>query len=108
MSLKNEDKMKVGNAEHSSVATKRFLQFQGYNQYFIYEGEHFRGSALRGDPGRGRPPPPPGAGKFSKIWKCFLKQIAKNALFFLFYSRFYKPCVNFSRVWTKALIVGNF
>ena len=40
-------------------------------------GERFWGSASWGDQGRS----PPDAGEFSKMFKRFLKKIAKNALF---------------------------
>ena len=46
----------------------------------VRSGETLFGVGLVGGPG-GRQSPPPGAGEFSKIFKNFLKKIAKNALF---------------------------
>ena len=40
-------------------------------------------------------------GNFEKTFKNFLQKIAKNALFCIFFNIFSKPCVTFSRVWTK-------
>ena len=37
--------------------------------------------------------------KLSKIFKCFLQRIAKNALFCIFFNIFRKPSDTFSRVW---------
>ena len=39
--------------------------------------------------------------KFSQISKIFLQKIAKMHYFSIFFKKFNKPCVNFSRVWTK-------
>ena len=53
-----------------------------------------------------------GNGKFSKIWKKFLKKIVKMHYFSKFFKRFNKPCFTFSRVWTKNTncweTLGNF
>ena len=51
---------------------------------------------------------PPDTAEFSKIFKGFLKKIAKNALFWHIFQKINKPCVNFFRVWTKKQIVGKF
>ena len=47
------------------------------------------------------PPPLPDAGELTKIWKRFLKKIAKIALFCYILQRVSKPRVKFSRGWTK-------
>ena len=51
--------------------------------------------------GYGRPRRGSGGGKFSKIWKNFLRKLQKINYFSIFFKKLNKPCVNFSRVWTK-------
>ena len=43
----------------------------------------------------------PDAGEFSKIFKKFLKEIAKKHYFSIFFKILIKLCVDFSRGWTK-------
>ena len=45
------------------------------------------------------------AGKFAKR---YLKKIAKMHYFSIFFKKSNKPCVNFSRFWTKNKLLGNF
>ena len=45
---------------------------------------------------------------FKKILKKFLTKIAKMDYVRIFFKRFYKSCVNFSRVWTKNTIYWKF
>ena len=60
-------------------------------------GELFRGSASWGVRGAQHPD----AGEFSKIFEKFLMKIAKMDYFNIFFKKFNKHCVNFSRVLTK-------
>ena len=61
---------------------------------------------LAGGPGGGAPRTPE---NFRKFAKKFLKKIAKNAIFSAILQKNSKPCVKFSRVWTKNKIGwGNF
>ena len=46
--------------------------------------------------------------KLSKIFKCFLKKIAKMDYFSIFCKIFNKPCVQFLRVWTKNAMCRKF
>ena len=63
-------------------------------------------AGLVGGPGGGAPRTPE---NFRKFEKKFSEENCKNALFSIFFKRFNKPCVNFSRVWTKNTIGwGNF
>ena len=39
--------------------------------------------------------------KFSKIFKNFLRKLLKMHYFSIFFKEFNKPCVHFSRIWTK-------
>ena len=45
---------------------------------------------------------------FSKFYENFLKKIAKNTWVYRIFKRFNELCGNFSPVWTKMQIVGNF
>ena len=47
-------------------------------------------------------------GNCEKIFKKFLKKIAKMPYLAYFSKKFKKPCVNFSRAWTKAQFLGIF
>ena len=77
-----------------------------------YAGKNFggvqgRGSGLVGGPGGLTLPRTPE--NFRKFAKKFPKKIAKMLYFRLFCKKISKPCVTFSRVWTKNTIVwGNF
>ena len=77
----------------------RFLSFTLTVITVAYAGKNFGGfevmAGLVGGPGRRR--------TFENL------QIAKNAIILAYFSKkFNKPCVNFSRVWTKTQIVGKF
>ena len=64
-------------------------------------GKTLLGVGLVGDP-RAEPP-----GR-RRIFKNSLKKIAKNGLFLHIFLKINKPCVSFSRVWTKKQIIGKF
>ena len=74
---------------------------------FIIVNSGVRRKKIRGVQDYGRPRR--GSGGFSKICKKFLKKIAKNPVFLSILQKDSKPCVKFSRVWTKNTIGwGNF
>ena len=66
-----------------------------------------RGETLGSRPskGSGGGRSPPDAVEFSKICKQFLKKIAKMHYISVVLKILSKPCVNFSRVWTKNEVV---
>ena len=47
-------------------------------------------------------------GNFEKFSKNFLRKLREIHYFSIFFKKFNKPCVNFSRVWTKNTLLGNF
>ena len=71
-------------------------------------GFRFGGNTVGGRPPGGPRRSPADAGEFSKIFKNFLKKIAKMHYFSIFFKIIHKPCVNFSCVWTKNTIFGKF
>ena len=78
----------------SGVRRKKFRGVQG------------RGSGLV--EGRGRRGSPPDAGEFSKFCKKIPEENCKKMLYFrLFCKKNSKPCVKFSRVWTKKQLFGE-
>ena len=75
-----------------------------------YAGKNFGGVLGYGRPlGSGGGGGAPGRRRiFEILQKIFLKKIAKSINLEYFSKKFNKPCVNFSRVWTKNKLLGNF
>ena len=87
------------------VFTNRYLKTKQCIHSAAPPGFRFGGGdILGGRPSRGSGgAEPPDAGEFSKICKRFLKKMQKIHYFGIFFEKFNKPCINFSRVWTKTL-----
>ena len=67
------------------------------------------GDTLVGQPrGGSRGCCPPDAGELSKMFKDFLTKLLKCIILAYFSIKVNKPCVNFSRVWTKNTNFGKF
>ena len=74
-----------------------------YMSSVAYAGKNFGGGVQGyGRPRRGSGGWAPGCRKiFENLQKNFLRKLQKMHYFSKFFKRFNKPCVNFSRVWTK-------
>ena len=87
-----------------------FNNLQDYLESVAYAGKNFggvqgRGSGLVRGPGGGAPRTPENFRKFAKNSR---RKLQKLLYFRLFCKRFSKPCVKFSRVWTKNNCLGKF
>ena len=81
------------------------FKYIDYNITAASQGFLFGGNTLRCRPRRGSGGGAPWitepSGEISKIFKTFLKKIAKMHYFSIYFKKVNKPCVIFSRIWTK-------